>query len=182
MKTWRDLSDKQRKILFFVLYGLGTLFIVWFVYALVAPYVTPLSVEGEDERVEVSQVRTVDASSQIKINDYKFSVEIADSEQEVRRGLMFVEKLHENEGMLFKFSDYREGPFWMKNVLIDLDILFINSEGKVVDIQTMKPCKYKDSSKCKLYYPDKPYKYALEINGGAANKKGISIGDKAELP
>jgi hypothetical protein len=83
--------------------------------------------------------------------------------------------------MLFKFRSYRDGPFWMKNVLIDLDVLFLDSEGNIVDIEEMKPCRHSDSRKCKLYYSDEPYMYALEIAGGTAGEKGIKVGDRVEF-
>ena len=65
----------------------------------------------------------------------KFNVEFARSEAEKATGLMFRERLADDEGMLFMWNTSSLRQFWMKNTLIDLDIIFINSNYRVVHIE-----------------------------------------------
>ena len=105
----------------------------------------------------------------------RINAEIADDEQEQTKGLMFKEKLNENEGMLFVFENEQEQIFWMKNTLIPLDMVFIDENFEIVDIKTAVPCK---EEPCALYKSPKPAKYVLEVNGNLTAKKGIKIGDR----
>src|SRR3989344_7461514 len=68
------------------------------------------------------------------------NVEVSDSPEERARGLMYRESLGENEGMLFIFEDEEIYPFWMKNTLILLDIIWISSDLIIVDIKKVVPC------------------------------------------
>ena len=102
------------------------------------------------------------------IGHTKYNALVAKTLSEKKRGLMFVKKLPKNAGMLFVFHKEVDYPFWMKNTLIPLTVLFIN-KGEVVNQINMQPCK---SKKCKFYYPFSNYRYALEIN--QTNKKLIN--------
>lgn len=106
------------------------------------------------------------------------NVQIADDNNERARGLMFVESLDENAGMLFVFE--REGylAFWMKNTLIPLDIIFIDEKLKIVDIKNAVPCI---QDPCALYKPKSPAKYVLEVNGNFTIKNGIRPGNKVKI-
>ena len=109
-----------------------------------------------------------------------FSVEIADTNAKRERGLMFRASLEKNKGMLFVFEKEGDYPFWMKNTLIPLDIIWINKDNKVVFISDeTKPCEEEYS--CPSINPDKNAKYVLELNGGSAKKIGLQTGDKIEL-
>jgi len=108
-----------------------------------------------------------------------FQVEIAKTEAQREKGLMNVNVLDKNKGMLFVFD--REGiyPFWMKNTLIPLDIIWIDSRGKIVFIgQNVQPCK---SLICPSIVPSAMAKYALEINAGITNDLGIKTGETASI-
>src|SRR6056297_767591 len=77
----------------------------------------------------------------VEIDNKKINVEIADSDKERQKGLMNRTSLCNKCGMLFIFDDERKHSFWMKNTLIPLDIIFINSKLKVVDIFHAQPCQ-----------------------------------------
>lgn len=108
----------------------------------------------------------------------KINAEIADDDKEIMKGLMFRERLDETAGMLFIFDDERYQTFWMKNTLIPLDIIFINSNFEIVDVKNAVPCK---ESPCALYKSSKPAKYVLEVNGNFTVRNSIKIGDKIKI-
>jgi uncharacterized protein len=91
---------------------------------------------------------------------------------------MYRTALGENRGMLFIYPDERELSFWMKNTLIPLSIAYIDSEGRITDILDMKPLDDRPPH----YVSSEPVQYALEVNKGFFDKKGVKLGDHAELP
>jgi len=107
-----------------------------------------------------------------------FSVEIALTEEEKAKGLMFRESLEEDEGMLFIYGEEGIYSFWMKNTLIPLDIIWINPEKKVVYIEhEAQPC----GQECKSLIPSKNAQFVLEIKGGTTEKLKIIPGDEVEF-
>jgi uncharacterized membrane protein (UPF0127 family) len=79
-----------------------------------------------------------------EVKDTVFIVEIADTQEKRRKGLMFRENLCEKCGMLFLFEHPEKYAFWMKNVKIPLDIIYIDKEGTIVDLINAEPCETKD--------------------------------------
>jgi len=104
---------------------------------------------------------------------HTFEVYIADSNSKRKKGLMYIENLPNNHGMLFKFSSPRIASMWMKNTYISLDLLFIDKNQTIVKIHNnAEPFNLKSiSSKLKV-------KWVLEINGGLAEELGINPGNK----
>ena len=108
----------------------------------------------------------------------EFKVEVARTPAEKTKGLMYRAELPENHGMLFIFDKDSPRTFWMKNTLIPLDMIFINSQMKVVEVKSkVPPCR---EDPCPSY-PSEPAMYVLEINGGLAERKGIVVGDTVTL-
>ena len=114
----------------------------------------------------------IDASSGEKV---KVRVEIAESLREVVTGLRWRKSLPENRGMLFVYTDEEKRTFTMEDTLIPLSIAFMDSEGRIVDIQDMEPSK--DG-----YDSAEPAQYALEVNQGFFEERGVKVGDRADLP
>ncbi|MCK9467148.1 MAG: DUF192 domain-containing protein [Candidatus Absconditabacterales bacterium] len=112
--------------------------------------------------------------SKVCYNKGCFIVEVAKTDKERQKGLMDRQEMKKNKGMIFVFDEEKNYSFWMKDTLISLDIIRIDSLGKIVDIQTASPC---DATLCPTYIPQGNAKYVLEINAGMAEKKGIKIGD-----
>ncbi len=96
--------------------------------------------------------------------------EVASSEAEREQGLMFREKMGTNEGMVFLFGAPAGVCMWMKNTLLPLSVAFIDADGKIVNIEDMKP-QTTDSHCAK-----KPIVYALEMNLGWFKQKNIRPG------
>ncbi len=111
---------------------------------------------------------------QVIIGDQVIKVEVAMTELTREQGLMNRDHLDPNSGMLFVFPGEQELTFWMKNTLIPLDIMFINSERKIVSISTMTPCT---ADPCTLYPSNYAAQYALEVPAGFAVKHEIIVGE-----
>lgn len=109
-----------------------------------------------------------------------FTVEVAATSKERRRGLMNRSSLDSQGGMLFLFTKTTTGPFWMKNTLIELDIAFIQGDT-VVDVRRMTPCK---ADPCPYTYPSGPYDKAFEASAGAlaSLKPGDVVKIEGNLP
>jgi uncharacterized membrane protein (UPF0127 family) len=105
-------------------------------------------------------------------------VEIADNTSERAKGLMNRTALPKDQGMLFVFDSEQELSFWMSNTLIPLSIAYMDSEGRIVDIQDMEPLDDEPPH----YVSAEPAQYALEVNQGFFEERGVEVGDTAELP
>ena len=117
----------------------------------------------------------IDASGGKKV---EVLVEIADGPFEQARGLMHRTALGEDRGMLFVYPDERPLSFWMKNTLIPLSIAYINSEGRITDILNMKPL----DDRTPHYVSSESVQYALEVNKGFFEERGVKVGNHADLP
>ena len=131
----------------------------------------------EETTSEPSGLRTlvIDASGGEKV---KVRVEVADDVFERARGLMYRKALGVNRGMLFVYPEEQRLSFWMKNTLIPLSIAYIDSKKRIVDIQDMKPLDDEPPS----YVSADPAQYALEVNRGFFEERGVKVGDRVELP
>lgn len=106
----------------------------------------------------------------------KFKVEIADDSAERTMGLMFREELGSDRGMLFIWPEEVQSSFWMKNTLIPLDIIFIGSDKKIINI-----VEHAEPQTTTPRMPAGPFLYVLEIEGGRSADLGIKAGDQAEF-
>jgi uncharacterized protein len=109
----------------------------------------------------------------------KVIVEIADTPELTQRGLMFRRQMGENEGMVFLFEEPDIIPFWMKNTLIPLDIIWLDARRRIVHIaHSVPPCK---ADPCPSYPPSRPAQYVVEVNSGFAKRHGVKEGDVLEF-
>jgi len=118
--------------------------------------------------------------SSVCINEVCFNVQVPKTSEEFTRGLMHVEILDEDKGMLFIFPLTGNYSFWMKNTLIPLDIIWIDEDYHIVFIKNNAlPCNPQEN--CPTINPGIEAKYVLEINSGLSDKYGFEIGDKIRL-
>lgn len=117
------------------------------------------------ERKGQVEIATTDGKLQ------KFNVEFARSEAEKATGLMFRERLADDEGMLFMWNTSSLRQFWMKNTLINLDILFIDSDYRVVHIEESA-----QKGSLRIISSLLPVQYVLEINAGQSEIRKITPG------
>lgn len=102
--------------------------------------------------------------TEIRIDGTRLLVAVADSAERRSRGLMGVRNLGDLQGMIFTWGgETTTSPFTMRNTLITLDIAFFDTEGELVDFQTMTPCV---DEPCPIYEPAGPYSYAVEMPDG----------------
>jgi len=113
----------------------------------------------------------------IKGQTHFFKVEVADTAERRRVGLMNRWQLDADKGMLFVFANRQILHFWMKDTLIPLDMLFIDDAGRVVKVH--------DSAKPNDLTPvssDAEVRWALELPGGRAKELGITPGSVVTTP
>jgi uncharacterized membrane protein (UPF0127 family) len=98
--------------------------------------------------------------------------EVADNFVTRMQGLMHRTSMGPNEGMLFIFEEPGIQCMWMKNTLIPLSVAYIADDGSIVNIEDMKP--HSEDSHCTR----KPVRFALEMNAGWFESKGLRAGSK----
>jgi len=115
-------------------------------------------------------------STSVVIGKHRFQVELAQTVEEVTRGLMYRERLGKFQGMLFVFPEEAPRSFWMKNTLISLDIIFISQDLRIVSIaERAEPLSLKSLQS------QGPARYVLEINGGLSAELKIKPGMKVRI-
>jgi uncharacterized protein len=107
--------------------------------------------------------------------DHAFNVEVVDTPESRAKGLMYVQELAPDAGMLFDFQDSRPVAFWMMNTYIPLDMLFIEADGTILNIHSNARPHDRTSIPS-----DGPVRFVLEIPGGRSEELGIEAGDKVE--
>jgi uncharacterized membrane protein (UPF0127 family) len=119
---------------------------------------------------------------QIKVGQQKIKVEIAETEEQHQRGLMFRKKLGgPSEGMLFIFQNEEVRRFWMKNTFIDLDIGYFSADKSLIDVQQMTAVISEMEYSPPSYTSLGPAQYALEMPKGWFKAHKIVIGNKLVL-
>ena len=108
----------------------------------------------------------------------RLTVESADTPAEREQGLMERTSLGTDEGMVFLFEGPTDGRFWMKDTVIPLSIAFWDDAGRIISILDMDPCT---QDPCPSYGPDEPFVGAVEVDRGALEERGVTVGDRVEL-
>jgi uncharacterized protein len=125
------------------------------------------------ELAKVGQMLPV--SAQVQVGNQSIQLEVARTTEQQSMGLMYRSALDANHGMLFPFSPPRPVSFWMKNVVIDLDMVFLRN-GQVVSVSSnVPPCK---ADPCPVYGPKDTVDQVIELRGGRAAELGIKPGDR----
>ena len=110
-------------------------------------------------------------------NVFNFKCVVVSTDKLRKKGLMYRrKKLKDNQGMLFDFKEPMAISLWMKNTFIPLDAIYLNEDGKIVDInEGLKP-KSKKSVKS-----DKLARYVMEVNSNTVKNKNIKLGDYIQI-
>jgi len=105
----------------------------------------------------------------------EITVELARTDEERAKGLMFRKTLPDGQGMIFIFDRDQQLSFWMKNTLIPLSIAFIASDGRIVEIKDMQP---NDLTSIKS---SRSVRYALEVPQGWFGRVNVKAGDIVKI-
>ena len=101
--------------------------------------------------------------------------EVAATPEAREQGLMFRTEVADGTGMIFVFDDMAPRQFWMRNTFVPLDIAFMDTDHRIVDIQQMEP------ETDELTVSAAPAMFALEVRAGWFEEMGIQEGDRARL-
>lgn len=105
-----------------------------------------------------------------------FTLQLADDPKEREKGLMFVTSMPADRGMIFVFPSAEPRSFWMKNTPIDLDIIYLGADRKVVSIHTMKANTLEGTPS------DGEAQFAIELNRDVARQLNLSAGQVVDVP
>src|SRR5437899_4092397 len=105
---------------------------------------------------------------------YAVTVEVAADDATRQQGLMYRDRLPPEGGMIFFFPQSGHYPFWMKNTLIPLDLIWIDDTKRIVHVaHDIPPCK---ADPCPSYPPNAMARYVLEVAAGEAARHGLANG------
>ena len=112
------------------------------------------------------------------IKNQKIFVEVADTQEKRAQGLMYVDNIAENQGMIFLFEKPKVRVFWMKNMKIPLDILFINKDIIAKIYKEVPVC---ENDPCPLYSSKFISDTVIELKKGFCDKYNVKVGDKIKF-
>ncbi len=115
----------------------------------------------------------------VSIGGENLSASLSTTPDSQSKGLAIKDSLNENEGMLFIFESPQKYSFWMKGMKFPIDIIWIDSAGKIVHIEkNLQPCVF--LLPCPSYTPSADSRYVLEVVSNFTNKFSINIGDAVD--
>jgi len=132
------------------------------------------------------------ATTTAKIGGRWFTLEVAASTEDRAQGLMNRTEIPDDGGMIFIFKDSRERSFWMKNCLVDMDIIYIDRAHRIVSAHNMKnqPPKrdsesesdYEDRIRSSASYPSRgASQFVIELKAGKIQELRLQRGEKVIL-
>ncbi|NER83064.1 MAG: DUF192 domain-containing protein [Leptolyngbya sp. SIO1D8] len=118
-------------------------------------------------------------TAEVELGGQIIDLEVAQTRQQQTIGLMHREQLADDRGMLFPFEPPRPVSFWMKNVQISLDMVFVYQEEIVAIATNVPPCA---TDPCPTYGPGNQFVDAvIELRGGRAEELGLQTGDEVRV-
>lgn len=147
--------------------------------------VLPTATPSSQSQAPMSSKLTKNAGQQLPISAVavvpdgtKIELEVAQTPQQQKMGLMYRPALPDNRGMLFEFPSPFPASFWMKNVPVALDMVFMLN-GKVQYIAaSAPPC---NTTPCPTYGPQTPINQVIELRSGRAAQLGLKVGDSVKI-
>lgn len=119
----------------------------------------------------------IDSDQEVSINlaGHDLLVRLAQTPEELAQGLMGVSKLKDNQGMLFVYESDQDAKYWMKGMVMPIDLVWLKN-SRVVDFEkNMQP----DDGK-KVYFSPGPIDQVLEVRAGWIDDYGLKLGDRLE--
>lgn len=110
---------------------------------------------------------------------FAVTAELAITDDARQQGLMYRDRMAENQGMLFVFEGEDIHAFWMKNMKFAIDILWLDSQKRIVHLESaVPPCA---ADPCPSYVPKAAARYVLELTSGAAERHGLGLYQRVEF-
>lgn len=114
-------------------------------------------------------------TTMLKVGGAQVLAEVASTETERERGLMFRTALADGQGMLFVFDKDEQLSFWMKNTKIPLSLAYISSDGLIRQIVDLEP------ESLQAVPAERSVRYALEVPKGWFSRSGVKVGDQVNF-
>jgi hypothetical protein len=126
---------------------------------------------------------TAQNGKMVTIGNTKINLLMADTNETRQKGLGGTKSLADNQGMLFVFDKKDIMPvFWMKDMVMDIDIIWINDDKIVqIDKNVKAPVANTPDSKLELVKVSGPIDYVLEVSAGYSDNKNIKVGDQTKF-
>jgi uncharacterized membrane protein (UPF0127 family) len=125
-----------------------------------------------------NQGQILPITAKADINGEIIELEVAQTPEQQAKGLMYRLSLEKNRGMLFPFAPPLMARFWMKNVSIPLDMIFLKDGIVKAVLLNVPPC---DADPCPVYGPNTMVNQVIELAGGRAKELGVKEGDKIKI-
>ena len=107
----------------------------------------------------------------------KVRAEVEIKPQDMARGMMFRESVPDGTGMLFIHSQPGKYPYWMYQVKIPLDILWLDGSRRIVEISEATPPCHTKASECPTFGGHAQARYVLELGAGQVKRHNLRLGD-----
>ncbi len=125
----------------------------------------------------------------VEIGDERFTVEVANDDARRIQGLKGVTEISPGGGMIFIFPNNQVRSFWMADCLVDIDVMFLDPQGRVTAVHTMKvepPPRAEESrstyqQRLPLYSSSSPAQFAIELRAGTLQRLGVEVNSKVPL-
>ena len=140
--------------------------------AVIAAGLISLTSEAQLQHFATSELTIVSATG-----PHRFTVEVAETPAQMEQGLMFRRTMAPDAGMLFDYKQPTMATMWMRNTLIPLDMLFVDAQGRIVNIHQRAVPQSLD-----VIAAIAPVRAVIELNGGTAARLGIASGDRVQHP
>lgn len=144
----------------------------------VSPDGSPESPLSTSEKATTSQGQQLPISAHATFAGQVIQLEVARTPRQQAMGLMFRPALPDDRGMLFPFDPPQPVGFWMKNVPVPLDMVFVRDGVVQAIADNVPPCK---KEPCPTYGPKVPIDHVIELRGGRAAELGLKLGDRLEI-
>ena len=155
----------------------------WIVLCLVAIHTTAacqrLSPPVEEVVAPAPAPVEVELPQAVLPDGTEITLELAQTPEEIERGLMFRPHLPGNRGMIFLFDEDRYPTFWMMNTLVALDLFFLDRTGVILEVvENAQPCS---AEPCPRFTSSQPSRAVLELAAGSAAQRGLDEGARIEF-
>lgn len=142
------------------------------------PAISPTAAPNSQVSSSTNLGQKLPISAQAVIGRNVIELEVAQTPQQQAIGLMHRTAIPENRGMLFLFDSPQPVSFWMKNVRVPLDMIFMK-DGVVKGISAaVPPCT---TNPCPTYGPRTEINQVIELRGGRASQLGLKVNDKVNI-